>query len=464
MIPSYGSGPNPDPEASAGSGWYNRETFIEILQYAAKRHIEVIPEIDMPGHARAAIVAMKARHDRYKEDGNDEEASRFRLHEPDDQSKYRSVQNWDDNVVNVCQPSTYRFFETVIDDIVEIYNEANVPLTTIHFGGDEVPDGAWEKSPACNDLIQNTDQLESVDDLPDYFFERLRKMVAERDLVMAGWEEMALDETDSGSEPDPDFSEFIRPYVWANVWGSGSEDHAYQLANAGYEVVMSQASNFYFDLAYNKHPEEPGLYWAGFIDAQDTYAFIPFDLYKNAETNLLGNPISDEAFTNTERLTEKGRENIIGLQGQLWSERLTSQERMEYMMMPRLFGLAERAWAQQPDWATIEDRDERTKRMNEDWNEFANRLGQRELPRMDYFHGGVNYRIPPPGATIEEDIFRANVEYPGLTIRYTIDGSEPTVDSKKYTESVVLEGNHLVKIRAFSSDGRGSRVVTIGGE
>lgn len=463
MIPSYGSGPNPDPEISSGSGSYNRETFIEILQYAAERHIEVMPEIDVPGHARAAIVAMKSRHNKYLAEDMPEEANRYRLHEPEDESQYRSVQNWDDNVINVCQSSTYRFMETVVDEIIAMYDEAGAPLTTIHMGGDEVPHGAWEKSPACQELIQNTAELDSVDDLPDYFFERLRKMLAERDLIMAGWEEIALDETESGSEPDPDFAGYVQPYVWASVWESGSEEHSYKLANAGYEVVMSHASNFYFDLAYNKHPEEPGLYWAGFVDVQDPYSFIPFDLYKNAEKNLMGNPIPDSVFAEATTLTETGRDNILGLQGQLWGEMLTSQDRVEYMALPRLLGLAERAWAQQPDWAAIEDRNKRRERMNEDWNEFANRLGQQELPRMDSFHGGFNYRLPPPGAAIEDGVFKANVEYPGLTIRYTLDGGEPSASSNKYTKPVVLEGNRVVKVRTFSSDGRGSRTVTIGG-
>jgi hexosaminidase len=64
LIPSYGSGPDPDPAVSYGSGWYSRADFIEMLQYAHERHIEVIPEVDVPGHARAAIVAMKERHRR----------------------------------------------------------------------------------------------------------------------------------------------------------------------------------------------------------------------------------------------------------------------------------------------------------------------------------------------------------------------------------------------------------------
>ncbi|MGM0546812.1 MAG: family 20 glycosylhydrolase, partial [Bacteroidota bacterium] len=455
MMPSYGSGP--DPEKAPGSGSYDRETFVEILEYANERHVEVIPEIDVPGHARAAIVAMKSRYEKQRLRGNLEAANQYRLHEPEDESQYRSVQYWDDNVINVCEPSTYRFLETVFDEIVAMYDEAGAPLTTIHMGGDEVPHGVWEKSPACEELISNT-ALDSTDDLPNYFFERVRQMLAERGLTMAGWEEIAQDE--EGSEPNPDFAGKVRPHMWINTWGGGTEDHAYKFANAGYEVVMSQASNFYFDLAYNNHPKEPGLYWAGFMESQYPFAFIPFDLYKNAEENILGNAISEDAYEDATVLTEEGQQNILGLQGQLWSEKLVSSKRMEYMAMPRIFGLAERAWAQQPEWATIDDRADRNKALIEAWNEFANRLGQRELPRMDSFHGGMNYRLSPPGAVVEDDTLKANVAYHGLTIRYTLDGSKPTENSEEYTGPVDVSNSDEIKLRTFSTDGRGSRTVT----
>ena len=88
--------------------------FIEILQYAAERHIEVIPEIDLPGHARAAIVAMKARYNRLMAEGKTKEATQYLLSDPDDTSVYLSVQNYNDNSANVCLPSTYAFIEKVL--------------------------------------------------------------------------------------------------------------------------------------------------------------------------------------------------------------------------------------------------------------------------------------------------------------------------------------------------------------
>ncbi|MEX0945012.1 MAG: family 20 glycosylhydrolase, partial [Balneolaceae bacterium] len=125
LIPSYGSGPDPTPGSSFGSGWYSRDQYIDILRYAAERHIEVIPEIDVPGHARAAIIAMEARTERLLREGNDEEANLYRLVEEGDESEYLSIQNFNDNVINVCIESTYRFLDLVIDELVLMHEMAD---------------------------------------------------------------------------------------------------------------------------------------------------------------------------------------------------------------------------------------------------------------------------------------------------------------------------------------------------
>lgn len=468
LVPSYGSGPDSDTAASHGSGFYSRNDFIELLQYADERHIEVIPEIDVPGHARAAIVAMESRYERLAAAGKERAAARYRLQAPGDTSVYRSVQGWAGNVIDVCQPSTYRFMEAVVDDVQEMYETAGVPLRAVHVGGDEVPEGAWEGSPACRTLIARSDSLSSTDQLQRYFFERLYPIFEERGLVMAGWEEVALMEKHGSdgarSVPDPHFAaRRVRPYVWNNVWGGGREDNAYKLANAGYEVVMAHASELYLDMSYSKHPQEPGLYWAGFTGTEEPFLFAPFHLLDNApDTDVMGHPLPEEAFADATRLTAAGREHILGLQGQLWSETLLGAERLEYAAFPHLLPLAERAWAPQPDWAAIEDDEQRGRRQQEAWNAFANRLGRHTLPQLDYMHGGVAYRLPPPGAVLEDGLLKANVAYPGLTIRYTIDGSVPGSSSARYTEPVRLrEGQDRVKLRSFDTRGRGSRVVTV---
>src|SRR5690606_15553247 len=127
---------------------YTEADFIEILQYATARHIRVIPEIETPGHARAAIKAMEARYHRLMKEGKEDEAKKYLLRDFDDQSVYRSVQKWNDNVMDVSMPTVYDFLEVVVDDVIALYQQAGASLETIHFGGDEVPQGVWEKSPA----------------------------------------------------------------------------------------------------------------------------------------------------------------------------------------------------------------------------------------------------------------------------------------------------------------------------
>ncbi len=462
LSPSFGSGP--DPGIAPGSGHYTRDDFIDLIRYAQSRYIEVIPEVDVPGHARAALKAMDARHARLMAADHEEDADAYRLRDPEDVSVYQSVQRWNDNVMNVCLPSTYRFLEAVFDEIESMYAEAGVPLTTIHIGGDEVPHGVWEQSPVCNALIAADETLHDVHDLRDYFFRRVGDLLTSRGLVTAGWEEIALIERTVEGQTvkapnEAAVDRALRAYAWNSVWGLGSEDVVYKLANAGFRVVMSNASSLYFDLAYDKDPVEPGYDWAGLVDTRTPFELVPFDLFKNARTDLMGNPLSPSVFADRVRPTEAGRQNILGLQGQLWGETLNNPERMEYMAFPRLISLAERAWAPRPDWSKLTDDAPREQALATAWNIFANRLGQRELPRLDYLHGGIRYRLPPPGGVIEDGMLKANVELPGLTIRYTSDGTDPTADSPEYTGPVAVSGT--AKLKTFDTRGRGSRTIVV---
>ncbi len=465
LVPSHGSGPIPG--RPPGSGYYTRKDFIEILRYATTRHIEVIPEIDVPGHARAAIKAMEARYARLKAAGRPEaEAAAYRLIDPADTSSYRSVQGWNDNVINVCLPSTYRFLEKVVDALRRLYEEADAPLRVVHTGGDEVPHGAWAGSPACRAVMQ----AEGIDDpaaLQQYFLDRFDQLLRRRGLRTAGWEEIGLIATEENGRrvhrPNPRFRDrgFL-VYAWNNIWGSGAEDHAYRLANAGYDVVLSLASNLYFDLAYTKHPDEAGLYWAGFVDNDAPYRLEPFDLVLGPIQDWLGRPLPPDTFAHHERLTAEGQRRIVGLQGQLWGETLRSPDRVFYMAVPRMLALAERAWAARPAWSRMADPEARQRALQTAWNAFANRLGQRELPRIDALYGEtVPYRLPPPGAVVEDGYLKANVALPGLTIRYTLDGSEPTADASRYTGPVALQGHGEVRLRTFDTNGRGSRTVRV---
>lgn len=452
---AYASGP--DTGFYPGSGFYSRQDFIEILIYATERHINVIPEIESPGHSRAAIKAMDSRYRKFMKQGNKQEAERYLLRDLNDKSVYASAQLWTDNVMCVALPSTYNFMEIVIDELLTMYKDAGAPISTIHIGGDEVPKGTWKLSPISNKLIADVDKLNSTDDLWVYYFDKMEKMLTKRGLALSGWEEIAMRKTvlDGKNKyiPNPDFAnKGFRAHVWNNGIGWGDEDLPYRLANAGYKVVLSSVSNLYFDLAYEKAADEPGYIWAGFNDTEKPFYFIPFDYYKNTKEDTNGNPIEKSLFDGKERLTDYGKSNILGIQGQLFSENVRDTNILEYLLFPKLLALAERSWAQNPSWATEKNREMMNISYNKDWSIFVNVLGKKELPRLDYYSGGFKYRIPPVGAIIEAGQVKANIQQPGFVIRYTTDGSEPTINSEIYTKPIEVKGKII--LAAFSNNGR----------
>ena len=139
--------------------------------------------------------------------------------------------------------------------------------------------------------------------------------------------------------------------MWNNVPGWGAEDLAYRLANGGFKVVLCPVTNLYFDLAWNPNPEESGLDWGGFVDLRKPFQFVPFDYYRNVRLDRRGNPLDPAVFVGKDRLTDYGKANVLGIQGNLWSETLGGDGRLDYKLVPKLLGLAERAWAADPDWA-----------------------------------------------------------------------------------------------------------------
>jgi hexosaminidase len=454
----------PDPDHSYGSGYYTRTDFIEILRYANRRHIQVIPEIESPGHSRAAIKAMDARYERFMKEGNQEEAERYLLRDLNDQSKYSGAQLWNDNVICVALPSVYRFLEKVSDELIKLYAEAGAPLSSIHFGGDEVPAGVWEKSPVCQELIRTDPDIQNTDGLWYYYFDKLQAIMKTRGLFLSGWEEAGLRKTllDGQKQmiPNPGFCyRNFHLHVWNNMIGWGNEDLPYRLANAGYKVVLSCVSNQYFDLAYNKNFDEPGYYWGGFVDIDKPFYFIPFDYYKNSKEDRRGNPISASYFIGKDRLTDYGKSNIVGIQGLLWSENIHGPDKLEYMLLPKLLGMAERAWAGDPDWAVEKDKEKSQLLYTQAWSVFANIVGKRELPRLAYWESGFQYRIPSPGAQVLGGEIYANVQFPGLTIRYSSNGEEPSPKSRLYKEPIKEKG--LIKLKVFDARERSGRTTEI---
>lgn len=448
--PAYGSG-----GVRTDAQYLSKADFIEILQYAKARHITIVPEIETPGHARASIKAMDVRYQRFIEEGNRAKAEEFMLRDLDDKSVYSSVQYFTDNVMNVALPSVYTFLGVVIDDIKAMYAEAGVELKKISMGGDEVPNGVWEKSPKIQDLMKS-EGMKSVYDVWPYYVAKVNALAKEKGLQMAGWEEFGMVNRGKGMVVNDALSGGkMQLDVWNNLIGGGQEDLAYRLANAGYETVYISANNNYFDMAWDTNFAEPGLKWASYADLYQSFLFLPEAFFANIEHTVNGAKFGKERFADKVRLTEEGKKNLVGVKGGLWAETIVDSERMDYMVFPRLFALAQRAWSPK---ATYEDEQIfKIEDFNTDYSAFIQKVGLNELQKVE---DGLNFRLPAVGVKKIDGKLHANVEFPGFAIHYTTDGNVPSKNSPQYSVPLELKQGQKVQFATVDALGRTSLVST----
>ncbi len=291
-----GEGEILEPQFGTGyrryGGFYTQDDIREIVEYATLRHITVIPEIDIPGHSRAAIKSLPEL-----------------LVEPEDESSYCSAQLYNDNVLNPALPGTYHFLDTVIDEISELF-----PGPSVHVGADEAPPNVWQASPACNKLKAELN-YQTCHELQGHLLHYVQKYLADNGKQLIGWEEAVHgDKLDS--------SAII--CAWSSIAAG------INLANNGYNTIACPAPYAYLDLAWDSNMEEPGYYWAGTANLELVYSY---------------EPCNDD-------LTALGNQNLFGIQAVAWSEQLYKQEQLNYMMFPRMLALSEIAWSpkEKKDW------------------------------------------------------------------------------------------------------------------
>ena len=439
LYPCYDGGYDPDAK-TVGNGYYSREEFIDLLKYAAERHVRIVPEIESPGHARAAIVSMKARYNKYFET-DPGKATEYMLSEPEDTSRYVSVQYYTDNVMNVALPSTYRFMEKVIQELNAMYQEAGLSLYTVHLGGDEVPRGVWMGSPKCQELMKEKG-MTKAHGLSEYFITQMADVMQKNGLKFSGWQEVALGHTEEAHQQLRGQAAGV--YCWNTV--PGSDEVVYQTVNNGYPVILCNVGNFYMDMAYNGHPDERGLDWGGYVDESVSFSMLPFSIYRSLRVDMAGNPIDlNNAEKGKTALTEIGKKHIMGVQGQLFAETIRSFDGVEYLLFPKILGLAERGWNAHPAWENLSGiREEQA--FNQALALYYEKISKSEMPY--WAKNGINFRLPQPGLLVKDGNLYANVAIDGAEVRYTTDGSEPTAQSTLWKEPVKC-GSLVVKAKTF---------------
>ncbi|PSW47505.1 family 20 glycosylhydrolase [Photobacterium kishitanii] len=453
LMPMLGSGPEIKTQ------FYTVEDYKEILQYAQNRHIQIMPEFDVPGHSRAAMIAMESRYNRLKAKGKNKEAEQFRLIDPLDQTKYQSVQHYPDNAINVCIPSTYNFMEELVTQ-VETLHKGIQPLKDIHLGGDEIA-GAWVDSPACKTLIANTPELNNINQLGEYFFNCVNGIATEHNLDMHGWGDAFIHDNQTIKMKGK-----LTAQVWNTVWEWQSGGRANMLANANYDVVLSNAPFLYFDHPQAPDPQERGYYWSTrYTNTEKVFGFSPANIYNNIDIYQSGKKIPDVdvkngTLGNLPSLKANAKDHILGIEAALWSETARTDDQMEYMIYPRIIAAAERAWYE-ANWEKIADKNLRNQAKHQGWVEFANRIGQKELPKMDKYHDhgkDIQYRLPMVGAKIVDGKMVANTAYPGVNIQYSTNGGKSW---SNYTAPVKITGTNTVQLRTISKAQRVGRETTL---
>nr|ADJ68333.1 beta-N-acetylglucosaminidase Nag2 [Vibrio harveyi] len=298
-------------------GFYTQEEIRDVIAFAEQRGITIIPEIDVPGHCRAAIKSLP-----------------HLLIEAEDTTEYRSIQHYNDNVINPALPGSYEFIDKVLEEIAALF-----PAPYVHIGADEVPNGVWSKSPACQALME---QLGYTDykELQGHFLRHAEDKLRKLGKRMLGWEE-----AQHGNKVSKD----TVIYSWL------SEEAALNCARQGFDVVLQPAQTTYLDMTQDYAPEEPGVDWANPLPLEKAYNYEPL-----AEV-----PADDPI-----------RKRIWGIQTALWCEIINNPSRMDYMIFPRLTAMAEACW---------------TEKQHRDWTDYLSRL-KGHLPLLDL--QGVNYRKP----------------------------------------------------------------------
>ena len=361
-------------------GYYTQEEIREVIKYAEERFITVVPEIELPAHSWAALVAY-----------------------PELSCSGEVWQKPSDVAFEFSDPfcagneETFQFFDDVLTEVIDLF-----PSEYIHIGGDEAKKTPWEHCTKCQGIVKQ-ENLSNVEELQSYFIKRIERMVTSKGRKIIGWEEIM-----EGGLPKE-----------AVVMSWLGTESGIEASSMGYKTIMAPNQFMYMD----KSQDIDQTNKIGVLTLQDVYDY---------------NPVPNT-------LDEKIGNNIIGVHGALWSEYVYSNAILERQLLPRLTALSEVAWASNE---------------NKNWKDYLARL-ENQFPLWDDL--GVNYYIQSPEG-LKKDIYTGDHKkvvlsspYKNATIKYTLDGSEPTLNSAEYTQAFLVTDKDTIKAKTFLPSGKSSK-------
>ena len=301
-------------------GFYTQEQIKEVIKYAQDRFVDIIPEIEMPGHALAALAA-------YPQLGNN----------PD--RIYETGTHWGVyDEVFMPREETMKFLEDVLTEVIDLF-----PGKYIHIGGDECPKVQWKESRFAQDLIKK-ENLKDEHGLQSYVVKRVDKFITAKGRRMIGWDEIL----EGGLSPN------------ATVMSWRGTEGGITAAKEGHDVVMTPGNFVYLD-HYQADPKTQPVAFTSFTDLAETYSYDP----------------------TPKELSAEEAKHILGVQGNVWTEYMTSSDYVEYMVFPRAIAISETAW---------------TPGDKKDFADFTKRL-EAHKKRLDFI--GVNYFGAPINSKFE---------------------------------------------------------------
>lgn len=366
-----------DQEEATYGGFYTQDEIKEIVAYAKQRHIEILPEIDVPGHSREIL----ASYPELSCDG----------------AHYKVATGGiaSENALCASNELTYKFLDRVLAEVSDLF-----PFEYIHIGGDECNKNGWKNHDACQELIKQKG-LKDEHELQSYFIKRVEKIVNAKGKHLIGWDEIL----EGGLAPN------------ATVMSWRGESGGVAAAKAGHNVIMTPNFANYLDLKQGQSDFEPNLgYSEALLSTCYNYSIVP------------------------EELSTEEAKHILGTQGNLWTESISDWGKLTYMTFPRLYAIAENAW---------------TKNENKNFDDFISRL----KPHLEDLNTkGVRYAksvfnpwIYQKGKDNSIEI-SFDSELSTSSIRYTLDGSDPTESSFLFTKPFTIDSTVKIKAGIFDKN------------